>query len=282
MIIDNQPRRHTRTLALAAAIAMAFSISPVMASEASNDVIEARQETQIWTSYALSPYLKAHDIKVAVNDGTATLTGKVAEEVNKDLATQIAMGVSGIKKVDNQILVEADYVPEYTSEERPFGEVVEDASITAAVKSKLLWSKHAQGLSATVETVSGRVSLTGTANSAAAKSLAGQLATNTRGVVAVSNRLTVPANPVTMKEAAKDTADEMGDDMSDAWITTKVKSTLMYSSNVNSSNVTVATKDGNVTLSGLVNNGAEKALAGELAGNVKGVRSVDIKGLSHP
>ncbi len=277
-------RHYSRKIALASAIAvaMAAAVSPVLASEVANDVIEARQESQIWTSYALSPYLKAHDLKVTVNDGTATLTGKVAEEVNKELAGEIAMGVSGIKKVDNQILVDAAYIPAATAGERSFSEVVEDASITTAVKSKLLWSKHAKGLTAKVHTVAGRVALTGTADSAAAKSLAGQLAMNTRGVVAVSNKLVITKYPVTLKESVKDTADDVGDEFSDAWITTKVKSTLMYSSNINSANVTVATQDGIVTLGGMVNNSAEKALAAELAGNVKGVSKVDAKGLTHP
>ena len=85
------------------------------------------QETQIWTTYALSPYLRANDIKVSVHGGKATLTGKVEESVNKDLAKQIAMGVNGIKDVDNQIVIEANYVPPAHST-RSFGEVVDDAT----------------------------------------------------------------------------------------------------------------------------------------------------------
>ncbi len=275
-------KQNTRRLALAAAIALAASISPAMAADTATEVTEARQEAQIWTSYALSPYLKAHDIKIIVDEGTATLSGTVGEEVDKELAGEIAQGVSGITKVDNQILVAADYVPGPASSERSFGEIVEDASITTAVKSKLLWSKHAQGLSAKVETKAGRVALTGTADSDEARALAEALAQNTRGVVAVDNQLVVDRNQATLTETVKDTGDDVGQDFSDAWITTKVKSTLIYSSNINSSNIAVHTKDGNVTLSGAVNSGAEHALAVQLAGNVKGVRSVDAKGLSHP
>ena len=69
----------------------------------SQDVINARQESQIWTTFSLSPYLRENDLKVSVNDGTATLTGTVDENVNKQLAKQIAMGVIGIKDVDTQI-----------------------------------------------------------------------------------------------------------------------------------------------------------------------------------
>ena len=49
-------------------------------------------------------------------------------------------------------------------------------------------------------------------------------------------------------------------DRPDGWITTKVKSTLLYSSNVDGSDIKVDTKNGVVTLSGKVDTGAERAL----------------------
>jgi osmotically-inducible protein OsmY len=36
-------------------------------------------DTQIWTTYALSPYLRANELEVSVHDGKATLSGKVDE-----------------------------------------------------------------------------------------------------------------------------------------------------------------------------------------------------------
>ena len=100
-----------RNLILASAIALVLSTigGPVAAGTTSQDVADARQETQIWTTYALSPYLRANDLKVSVHEGKATLTGKVEEDVNKDLAKQIALGVDGVKEVDNQIVIQADY-----------------------------------------------------------------------------------------------------------------------------------------------------------------------------
>lgn len=251
----------------------------------SQDITEARQETQIWTTYALSPYLRANDLKVAVDNGKATLSGTVEEDVSKDLAKQIALGVKGVTEVDNQIVVQADYIapaPAPTAE-RSYGEMIDDATITSSVKSKLLWSKHTDGLKTDVDTRRGKVSLTGTADSAAARELAGQLALNTRGVVSVDNQLVAPGAKPGMADKAKTTAKEAGKevsrDVSDAWITTKVKSTLMYSSNVDGSDITVHTSGGVVSLSGKVDSGAERALAVELAKNVRGVRSVNSKAL---
>ena len=170
----------------------------------SQDVTDARQETQIWTTYALSPYLRANDLKVSVHDGKATLSGKVEEGVDKDLAKQIALGVPGIKNVDNKIVVQADYVPPARSSERSYGEEIDDATITAAVKSKLMWSTYTDGLATEVDTRLGHVTLTGAADSAAAKELAGRLASNTRGVVAVDNRLTVKPDKAAVVDAAKE------------------------------------------------------------------------------
>ena len=75
------------------ALAMAATSGAATATTASQDVTDARQESQIWTTYALSPYLRSNDLKVSVHEGKATLTGKVDESVNKDLAKQIALGV---------------------------------------------------------------------------------------------------------------------------------------------------------------------------------------------
>lgn len=280
-----------RKLALSSAIALGLVLSStsLFAGETTPAVTEARQESQIWTTYELSPYLRANDLGVAVRNGKATLTGKVDEEVNKDLAKQIALGVGGITEVDNQIVVQSDYAPAPDNDRRRFGDMVDDASISAAVKSKLLWSRHTEDLQTEVDTEAGRVTLQGTADTQDAKNFATRLAMNTQGVRSVDNRLKVDSGKAELAdtgatgdttETTETTTDEMGQDISDSWITTKVKSTFMYSSNVNGADISVSTTDGIVTLSGTVGSGAERALAIEFAENVRGVKRVDSKALS--
>jgi hyperosmotically inducible protein len=266
-----------RNLLVTSAIAAAVAGAAFANAKPSQEVVEARQESQIWTTYALSPYLRANDLKVSVHEGKATLTGNVAEGVNKDLAKQIALGVDGIKTVDNKIEVVPNYKAPAQSKDRTYGEVVDDASITSAVKSKLLWSRHVDALNVDVDTARGKVKLTGTANSAEAKEAAGKLAMNTHGVRAVSNQLTVEAGK---PEVAKAAAKPEGTDVADGWITTKVKSTFMYSNNVNGSDIAVSTNAGVVTLTGKMDSGSERALAIELARNVRGVKSVDSTSLT--
>jgi osmotically-inducible protein OsmY len=273
--------KQSRSLCLASAIALAISTASggAIAATAAQEVINARQETQIWTTYTLSPYLRANDLEVTVDNGKATLTGNVAEDVNKDLAKEIALGVKGITEVDNRIVVNADYQPARPGTERSFGDTIDDAGITAQIKSKLMWGKNTDGMATNVDTRFGRVTLRGTAQSAAERDLAGRMATNTPGVVALDNQIKVNALRPTIAENSKNMTDEAGADMADSWITTKVKSTLLYSSNVSGSAIDVTTSKGIVSLSGTVSNGAEHDLAIELAQNVRGVRSVQSKEL---
>lgn len=277
------PRRKNMIAASIALWIAAMSFATLAATDSqeagSQELTEARQETQIWTTYALSPYLRANDLKVTVQDGKATLTGKVDEDVNKDLAKEIALGVSGIEEVDNQIEVQSDYVPAPAAT-RSYGELVDDASITAAVQSKLAWSKNSRGSVIEVSTNGGKVTLKGTAESAAAKERVGRMALNTRGVDSVSNELVVTPEKPDLVDQAESTTEKVEIEISDTWITTKVKSTLLYSSNVRGSDVVVDTSDGVVTLSGRVGSGAERDHAIELTGNVRGVKSVNAKDLT--
>jgi len=242
--------------------------------KASQEAIESRQESQIWTTFALSPYLSANDIKVSVREGNATLTGNVSDDVNKELAKQIALGVNGIKSVENNIEVPANYMAPKQSAERTFGEVVGDLTITASVKSKMLWSRYGEGIRANVDTTRGKVTLSGAADNAEAKEFAAKIAANTQGVHSVDNQLVVGS------EKSGGIARTMGADIADGWITTKVKSTFMYSSSVDGSDFAVSTNGGIVKLAGKTDSAAERAAAIELAGNVRGVKSVDSSSLT--
>lgn len=253
-------------LTLALSSVGSFATAATQKIESTSMLENARQETQIWTTYALSPYLRAAKLSVSVTAGKATLSGHVAEDVHKELAGEIAAGVTGIEKVDNQIVVDADFQAKTVAGERSYGEMIDDASITAAVKAKLMWSKHTEGMDTKVVTNSGKVQLTGTVGSEQAKQHAETLAKNTDGVNAVQNQLNVSE----LGSADTDT----GSIFADSWITTKVKSTYMYSSNVNGSDIAVTTNGGVVTLSGKVESGAQQALAVELAQNIRGVKRV--------
>lgn len=73
---------------------------------------------------------------------------------------------------------------------------------------------------------------------------------------------------------------EVEGEVSDAWITAKVKSSLVYARHVPGFSVKVSTHHGIVSLSGCLDARTECAAAIKTARNVKGVKRVDSKELS--
>ena len=249
----------------------------------SDQISDARREAQIWTTYATNSHLHAFDLKVEVKGNKAILNGKVQSGAAKDLAEQIALGVEGIKQVDNRLVVDAAYEPpKRASGDRSFGEAVQDATITASVKSKLLWNSHTDGLDIHVDTNRGQVTLTGTVGSGTEKDLAGRIAKNTNDVLGVTNQLTVsgkPGSTARAKDEMRTAAHESKEAMSDGLITTKVKSSLMLTRDVDGLEISVTTDNGIVKLAGNVDSKAEKQRAVEVAQNVRGVKKVDSSGI---
>ena len=223
--------------------------------------------------------MRANDLNVNVRNGKATIMGYVEDSVTQELAKEIALGVEGITEVDNKTVIQVDYVAPVVNT-RNYGDTTDDVYITAAIKSKMMWSKQTDGLNASVETKAGKVLLRGNAKTAESKAVAGRLAMTTRGVIAVDNQLIVDSKKPTVTDTAKSAVRNAGRSISDSWITAKVKSTYLYSSNVAGSAIAVTTRGGVVTLSGKVTSGAERSLAIELAKNVLGVKSVTAQSLT--
>ena len=279
-----------RKLIIASGVALALGATGGTFAEGpmSANANDARLEARISTTYALSPHLQAGDITVSVQDGKATLTGAVPEDINKELAEQFARNVEGVTEVDNQLVIDADYVRPEADETPSFGDRITDATITAAVKSKLMWTRYAEGLATEVSTESGRVTLEGTAESQAAKDLAERLATTTPGVESVDNQLEVrepgaaeePGAGEAAMDKTREVAADTGEFITDLWITTKVKSTFMWSDGISGGDISVTTDDGVVELSGTVDSEAERELAIELTEQLRGVKSVDALHLS--
>lgn len=95
---------HRFKFALTFAIVATIS-STVGAQTLFQEIADARQETQVWKAYALNQHLNANNLEVSVQDGKATLSGEVESAANKTLAKVIALSVTGIVAVDNQIVV---------------------------------------------------------------------------------------------------------------------------------------------------------------------------------
>lgn len=159
-----------------------------------------------------------------------------------------------------------------------------DPGITTAVKSKLAADDTVKAYQIDVDTEGGVVTLTGTVPTAAARDRAVELARGTNGVTRVEDRLTVNAAE-TVDERARDqasdasakageTAEGAGAALTDAGITTAVKSRLLADPDVAGLKIDVDTKDNVVTLTGTVATAAQKTEAGNIARDTTGVASV--------
>ena len=71
------------------------------------------------------------------------------------------------------------------------GAALDDAGITAAVKTRLIGDPGISALKIDVDTKAGVVTLTGTAPNEAVKEQAGKVAAESKGVVSVNNNLTI-------------------------------------------------------------------------------------------
>ena len=131
--------------------------------------------------------VNAGTTEVDVKDGIVTLRGDAASQAQKELTTEYAKDVDGVKDVRNEMTVSK------TSKKtlRSMGEKIDDASITAQVKMTLLSHRSTSVLSTKVETKDGVVILGGKAKNTAEKDLVTKLVADINGVKSVKNRMTI-------------------------------------------------------------------------------------------
>jgi hyperosmotically inducible periplasmic protein len=125
--------------------------------------------------------------EVDTKDGIVTLQGEATSQAQKDLTTEYAKDVEGVKDVKNEMTVSK--ASKKTS--RTMGDKIDDASITAQVKMTLLYHRSTSALNTSVTTKNGVVTLSGKAKNAAEKDLAAKFVNDVKGVKSVKNRMTI-------------------------------------------------------------------------------------------
>lgn len=143
-----------------------------------------RDKVKVTLSFHRS--VSALTTEVDVKDGIVTLRGDAASEAQRELTTEYAKDVEGVKEVKNEMTVLKS-----PSKKRTVGEKIDDSSITAQVKMTLLYHRSTSALYTTVKTKRGVVTLEGTAKNITEKDLATKLANDVNGVTSVNNRMTV-------------------------------------------------------------------------------------------
>lgn len=131
--------------------------------------------------------VSATGTEVETRDGVVILRGRADDDRQKELTATYARDVDGVKDVRNEMTVGK-------GGRRDFGDKVDDASITAQIKTSLLLHHSTHALDTKVKTRDGVVTLRGEARNAAEKELVGKLAADTRGVKHVDNQMTIKSS----------------------------------------------------------------------------------------
>jgi osmotically-inducible protein OsmY len=131
--------------------------------------------------------MKSSTTEVLVKDGIVTLQGTAESRELKELASEYALNVAGIKTVVNKMTVAKNL----KKAPRSAAEKIDDASVTAQVNMTLLNHRTANVLNTIVKTKRGVVTVSGTTGNAAEKKLVTRLIRDIDGVTAVKNRMKI-------------------------------------------------------------------------------------------
>lgn len=162
---------------------------------------DAWLDGKLEVAYALNRHLSPFSIDTSVENGIVSLSGEVGSEIDKELAGEVARNIEGIEDVRNDLIVRQGGTeaaagaaePADADDERTFADRIDDATTTAAVKSKLMMDDETGGLQINVDTRNHVVTLSGNVDSEAERELAEQIASNVEEVERVQNELEVVA-----------------------------------------------------------------------------------------
>lgn len=271
--------RNLKTTALAVILAVSPATQLAAAETELPDARERMPGSDLWiesrliTAYSLNEHLNPFDIQVDSENGVVTLDGEIPSEVQHDLALQLARDLGPVRQVKDQLKINPN---RSANQENELFRTVEDANITTRVQLQLLWNSETGGLDIDADTSNGTVSLTGTAGNSAERRTAEQIALNTQGVRGVENKIEIEPEASPSDQPA-DLISQTVDQISDAWITTRVVASLRFDSMIKDSDIDVSTSDGVVSLRGQIRSAEQKELAASKARSIYGVREVKNK-----
>ena len=150
------------------------------------------EKSDAWISTKVKTTLLFHRsvsamTEVNTKDGIVTLKGDADNQAQKDLTTEYAKDVDGVKDVKNEMTVSKTLKKTHET----VGEKIDDASITAQVKMSLLFHRSTSAVNTKVETNNSVVTLSGKAKNTAEKDLVTKLVEDVKGVKSVKNQMTV-------------------------------------------------------------------------------------------
>jgi osmotically-inducible protein OsmY len=150
-------------------------------------------------------------------------------------------------------------------QERTAGTAIDDTTIWAKVKEKFVQNNIQELLTGVnVEVIEGRVHLTGSVTSPETRIEAIRLTWQVRGVKEVINEIEI----VEMKDK------KLSDIANDSWISTQVRSKMLFNKDIRSINFSIDVVRGNVYLMGIARTQEELDALTEVASSTPGVNKV--------
>ena len=261
-------RRWWQSVAVGIMLASAASAGLAHAATMSDAWITAKTKTALLTS----ENVPATSINVDTMDGTDTLHGKVNSAEQKARAEQEARKVSGVKNVRNLLQV----VPEAQTK----AVKASDGDIQKRVENALQNDPGLKNSDIDVQSVNdGVVLLKGTAATVSDHLRALEIARGVPGVRQVKTEVTSPdklADAEMQRERDRPEAGTrgIGQAAKDMYITSATKMRLLADEKTPATDINVDTRDGLVTLFGIVGSAEAKRAAEADARQVSGVRTV--------
>lgn len=210
--------------------------------------------------YVYKTFLAADSIDIAVHNGVVKLSGTVAEEYHKTLAYNTALHLPGVVEVEDKLATTAEVEAKDAAKNI-------DTWIGRKVKLTLLFHYNVNAIATTVVVKDRVVLLKGEASSIAQKELTAEYASDIEGVKAVINEMTVAA----AKEPIQRTGREKIDDAS---VIAQIHAALKIRRSTSAIKIAVKARNGDVELTGIVSNAAEKTLVSKVVADINGVTSV--------
>ncbi|WP_029050260.1 BON domain-containing protein [Cupriavidus sp. amp6] len=189
------------------------------------------------------PAIDAAAIGVEVRKGVVTLSGHLPSYAEKLAAEHAAEKVSGVRAV----VVNLDV--------RPMGEFSDEA-IGSAARGALQWHVHLPADAVKLRVEKGHVTLTGEVEWGYQRTLAERTVSQLRGVTGVTNQIRIQVRPAP------------------ANVVERIEAALRRHAEREAKHISVAMRDGTVTLSGRVDSRAERLAAVGAAWSAPGVGAV--------
>lgn len=161
-------------------VCMAIGLVTCAAASTPGEAVDDSLTTaKVKTALVDNPDTKARQIDVETRNGVVQLNGFVDSASEKMSAESTAKSIAGVKSVSNNLQIREG--------ERTAGNVIDDSTITAKVKSALMTDSRTKAHEVEVKTYKGVVSLGGFVATDAEKQAAESLAEGVEGVAKVEN-----------------------------------------------------------------------------------------------